>query len=468
MIYIWQARFQSLLNGLRYEKPMRVALPFMVLFGLLPLGWMVADLSPWQVLGGSWLLVVLLALLSIRTSLNSTSTQLLLLLPFTPRTLCYTVLGELILEQSWPLLTLSGGSLLWLASRHMNICWLLLLSAGMLLAPVCALLGLLLAHSLASGALWRRLCSLMALVSGLLFMSIAKLLTPQPEALLLLLCCLLALLLGPLAPLIGKLYASVFYQQQASRRHRQAVPGMRPLLAWLERKNNPESAFLFKALLNQSRNPFTWIRTGIMVLLVALFPLVYPYVQGYASKSVVATLYALAVTLFHVLEPGTCALGGEGNRLTLLLTAPLKPAHLLRARLLVFLLLIVGEGLFIGALLGWWLHLTAQEYASMFTTVCLLLSGCTTLLVCGSAHDADLNQAAETLAERLLQEEGPFTPLRMLLLGSCLGYAFGSGVLLWTLPFWYALPLLSVLTGTLFLLSWRFGLGGLTRLVKPH
>jgi len=88
--------------------------------------------------------------------------------------------------------------------------------------------------------------------------------------------------------------------------------------------------------------------------------------------------------------------------------------------------------------------------------VILILIGYTTFIVWGSAWDEDLNLASEGMMQVLTQEELPFTPRRLQLLGLSLILIAGMLLLVWKLPVLLSMPVLVLLDGIMIAVGWRF------------
>ncbi len=88
--------------------------------------------------------------------------------------------------------------------------------------------------------------------------------------------------------------------------------------------------------------------------------------------------------------------------------------------------------------------------------VILILIGYTTFIVWGSAWDEDLNLASEGMMQVLPQEELPFTPRRLRLLGLSLLLIVVMFLLVWKLPALLSMPVLVLLDGMVMVVGWRF------------
>jgi hypothetical protein len=162
------------------------------------------------------------------------------------------------------------------------------------------------------------------------------------------------------------------------------------------------------------------------------------------------------LSLLHIIEVAPNAISGEGNRLALYLTAPLALSHILRAKLILFLLPVLSESIVIGLLLSWQLALALNQVAFALAAIVLIVLGNVTLLVLGSAWDENLNLAIEGTLQAILQEEVPVSPRKMGLFNlSVLLFAL-MFLLLWKAPALLALVGLVVLNALIIIGMWRF------------
>jgi hypothetical protein len=159
------------------------------------------------------------------------------------------------------------------------------------------------------------------------------------------------------------------------------------------------------------------------------------------------------------------ALSGEGARLALYLTAPLRTGKLLRAKLLAVLppVMIIS-----------WLAVFAMTAGTGTSTADLILAaGTTTLFLIGvtgfvvwaGVADVDLNALPSGTADLLLQEELPITPRRLQLLGVSLVVLAVAIGLLWWLPLGQVLAVAGILCGGLLWIGWRLAQSGMKSLV---
>jgi len=160
-------------------------------------------------------------------------------------------------------------------------------------------------------------------------------------------------------------------------------------------------------------------------------------------------------------------LGAEGNRLALLLTAPLSHADLLRAKLAALLVPFLVGGVGAALLVGLAAGLPARQLATATVAVVLLVTGLAAVFAWGSAWDADLGLEIEGGLRGLLQEQTPLTPVRALLVAAS---ALLLGLDLLALRALPATPALAALLGLDVLvlgIGWRAGGDGLRRLIAP-
>ncbi|HEV2660003.1 MAG TPA: hypothetical protein VGU68_05345, partial [Ktedonobacteraceae bacterium] len=268
---------------------------------------------------------------------------------------------------------------------------------------------------------------------------------------------------------IGELYSTVFTRLQAWGRSRNAftLPGARSMRGIFERRRGLTAALFARAIVSQSRSMIFWLRLLVVLIVFSLFPLVRSALSSFAlSDTCLAALYAAGLAIAHILEPAPGAISGEGNRLSIYLTAPCKPAHILRAKLVVVLLPILGEGLLMGLFLCWRLGLTFNQASFVIYAIGLIIISCTTLLVLGSVWDEDLNLAVEGAVQTLLQEEAPLTPRRMALLSIAIVCVSTMFLVVWRLPGTLALLTLAMLTIGIVVSMWNFSCTHMSLLVR--
>ena len=266
--------------------------------------------------------------------------------------------------------------------------------------------------------------------------------------------CMLLLLIfmGPLASLTGILYQQAFYTiaGRSSGRAALMLPG-RAFSAWLSHYRNLTGALLYKGLLNQSRNVFTWGRAVILAVCVALFPLLQKLLLSYGFSPVAqVAVYSSIVAILAVVEYAAYAISSEGARISYYLLAPFTLATYLRARLVVFLLPVLSIGLAVSMFLTWEMHLSFYEAGLAVVLLALLLTGYTACIVLGSASDLDINQVAEGAMQTLMLEELPVTPRRLQLLGLSILLLAGMILLVLKLPVVLAIFALLSLNGLVY------------------
>jgi hypothetical protein len=162
------------------------------------------------------------------------------------------------------------------------------------------------------------------------------------------------------------------------------------------------------------------------------------------------------VAILAIVEYAAYAVSSEGVRLNYYLVAPPGIATYLRARLAVFLIPALLIGLPLSLVFSWWIGLPVMALAQAILMVILILIGYTTFIVWGSAWDQDLNLASEGMMQVLTEEELPFTPRRLQLLGLSLLLIAGMLLLVWKLPLLLSMPVLVLLDGMLMAVGWRF------------
>lgn len=499
-VAIWRTSMMSLRNATRANRGLQIAFLFAGLMGLalgVWGGWQLwLHLRQWQEQGtmalstGLWLLCIgtwnglsFFALLGLSRLVGSDESILLFTLPLSPATHFRALCGAFFIENQWLVGTLQfliTGYVLLAGLGWRGLPWLLMLQlGGVVTIFVYVLVGLLvIRYLLPRGRGKERVVAVLLLVILLALVGVAlKFSGPaiqqwflhlSPVLVGLFFAVLLLLIMGPGAVPLGKLYATTFcVLQEQDRAHKGAVlPGLRWLQGMAERRRSLTGALFAKALANQGRNIFFWVRLVTIWGLLAFFPLLRSWLHGYGfHDTALVIVYASVLTIGHIIETGPSAFGGEGNRLTLYLTAPLAAAQILKAKILVFLLPVLLEGLVMGLLLSCYSGLNALQMLLANGVILLVVGGGTMLLVCGSTWDADINLSIEGLVAMIMYEEGPFTPRRMQLFSLTLLFQALIVLILWRMPLMVALPVLVLLNGGLVYGMWRFGLRRLQRVV---
>lgn len=487
---------------------------------------LIARITAWQTLGpvavqaGLWSLCVLtwsgMGLITIVESLlqgiGNDQTLLLFTLPIRPSDRFHALYGTFFIGRLWNWLLLEMGitgvalavTLGWKA-----LIWLALLQLGVACAVMCALLATLLVVGcvLTGGRLsypfysvrWERplkraatraptplnsspaptrpthllklqlgIWIVVALFVVALFIYAILTTWLSPElACLLLFALFLLVTLGPLAEAAGRLYGAAFVTIQSWDRSRKArvIPGIGLLTRLLARQRNLAGALLVKGVLSQSRNVLFWARVIFIIVALAFFPLVRSLLAHYRiSDTLFVVGYTSGLAMLSILEQAPNAFSSEGNRLTLYLVAPFSLAEILRAKLMVFLLPVLLEGLTIGLFLSWRLGLTLSSMSFATMAIILVILGCTALPVWGSVWDEDLNLMVEGAMQTLMQEEAAITRKRLALLNLSMVLLAASFLLIWKLPALFALLTLILLDGVVLMTMWYFGRTQLRRL----
>ncbi|HZO72544.1 MAG TPA: hypothetical protein VFB60_10110 [Ktedonobacteraceae bacterium] len=283
-------------------------------------------------------------------------------------------------------------------------------------------------------------------------------------------CTMLVLLLlawFPLAQRTGLLYLAALQQQQGRDRSPRAfiISGFDILLILLKRRRTPVGAILFKGTLQQSRHFLAWLRLIALVGMLLLFPWLRPWLASLHLNDILqVAFYAASVAFLALLEYAPYAIGSEGARLALYLSAPLNLTTFLRARLCSYLLPAMIIGWLSALLLGYWAGLSMLSLLLALVLLGLILTGYVALAVLGSAWDADLTQRADDPLQTLVLEEFPITPRRLLLLGLTIPFFGGMLLLCWKLSAPATLLALACLDMAVFMIGERLGKSALARL----
>ncbi len=90
----------------------------------------------------------------------------------------------------------------------------------------------------------------------------------------------------------------------------------------------------------------------------------------------------------------------------------------------------------------------------------------TSFYVCGSAWDEDLNLVSEGMMPVISQEELPFTPRRLQLLGLSFLLLGAMFLLVWKLPMSLSMPVLMLLDAIMLILGWHFSYAQIQGLIN--
>jgi hypothetical protein len=447
------------LSGASAWRLTHLLLAWQVTGGLVPRLWALC-LAAWVAAGG-------LGFLALREQGVGDRARLLFTLPLSPagraRALYLSAVAQL--ANLWLLCLGSLGTAFSLVLGTRAWPWIaaLLLGQGVALAMVG--LGLALAATLSKAR--RRVAFLAVLTvsagAGALLLRAPSL--PGPGVVALLSAVVLALALGPLAALFGRLYERAFQALLAASPRTRRRRFIRLFTRGLSLRRTPTAALLTRGLLVRGRQWVDWARLGLVAALLAGFPRLRPALAAHGLPDTFTLPAAVALLFLMILVDGSASpLGAEGNRLALLLTAPLSQAELLRAKLADLLgpILLggVGSALLVGMVSG----LPARQLAMAAAAVALLLTGLAAVFAWGSAWDADLNLEIEGGLRGLLQEQTPLTPVRALLVAASALLLALDLLTLRALPPAAGLAALAGLNALTLGLAWRLGLTALRRL----
>ncbi len=501
---VWRAQLTSLRNASRYDTRMRVAGVILLLFNIGVGYWSISQLllrlQQWQVSGQAtlstnlwlmcinvWLGMSVFTIIGMLNAMGSDETLLLFTLPISPAMRFRIFYGTFFVQNLWNWLLLEVGCVGYVLIALLGtqgILWLLLLQCGVAVSVGCVLILALLfiryvlfPDRTKTRTVIVALCATLGLVlvlhffaqkgaiaqHSLLFASLSPMLMLFPFLITLL------LLLGPFSSYIGTLYIAAFQHVQSggSTRNAFTFPGVRLINSILARRSSLVRALFGKALFSQTRNWLFWVRLALVIVLLALFPFAHSFLNRYGfSDTLQVIAYTSGVVVWHVLEVAPSALSGEGNRLTLYLTAPLKFAHILRAKLLLFLLPVLIEGLLITLLLSWQVRLALSQVSFSLVAVLCIITASVTLPVLGSIWDEDLEATVEGAMGAILQEEAPISPKRIGLVNCSILLFAGMILLLWKMPSLFALVVLAGVVIVVLVSMWNVSTPGLQRMMR--
>jgi hypothetical protein len=488
---IWNAHLKSALNALPNDPRAKIAWFFALSIdcgvGLWSINQLLAHVSQWQAAGtevlrthlwqlfcGAWIGIGLFAALSTMTlGFGGDQPRLLMTVPLPPAARFRALYGLMFFEGigNWLMLAviMIGIPLIILLGWQAFV-WLLLLLLGVTIAVWMSLVTILIIFRYVLP--YFKKAFLIALVTciGIGFVYIALHMfgitsrlsvLSAPAPLLVNVLCLIVLILvaGPFAGFTGKLYEEAFHEMEGrSRSHTVInVPGIRLLSKLLRRYRNLTGALLVKGLLNQSRNVFTWGRVIIILVCIGLFPLIRTLLASFGiSRMLLAVVYAAAVAVLAVIDYAPYAISSEGSRLIYYLVTQAGIKTYLRSRLMVLLIATLLVGLTISLVMSWWIGLSIIELAQVVMMVSLIVIAYTAFCVWGSSWDEDPNLVSEGMMPVISQEELPFTPKRLQLLG--LGFLLNGMMflLVWKLPVYLSMPALFLLDAIVLILGWHF------------
>ncbi len=275
----------------------------------------------------------------------------------------------------------------------------------------------------------------------------------------------LLLALGPLADRLGRLYERAFRSLLGATPRPRRRRFARLVTRLLAARRTLSTALLVREILSRGRHWVDWARFALVAGFLAGFPHLRPALLARGLPDALTIPGGVALLAFLLLVDGSSSpLGAEGNRLALLLTAPLSRGELLRAKLAALLLPLLLGTVAATLLLGLLCRVGLRAMLGETAASALILAGLVALFTWGSAWDADPGMEIEPGLRGLLQEQTPLTPVRALLValgGALLGLDL---LLLRALPEGLALPALAMLQAAVLGAGWRMGVSGLRRL----
>lgn len=486
---VCQVRLAAFRNGCLRDGRARAGWLVAGLFGLALAVFLASRLAPaigdWQAQGslemplwlvclGTWASIAGLGALSfLRKGFADDEASLLHTMPIPPAGLIRAMFGVAVLDLLAWLLVTTGSVAFSLASSlgWPGLGWAALLSVGSIAAVWIALLlvvstlrylvpnlGKAVVGVLVAGAALLALCYSQMPEGFPENTSPGHLSLPAPGLLAVLIGLVVVVGLGPLAGPIGRAYVVAYHLTQGRATRQIAIT--RPIAWFVEsvflHRRTLTGALMYKGTLGRIRHWLNWARLVVLIGALAAFPWVRDLVEPYGVPDRLLVVgFVCGLVVYAVLDGATSPIGGEANRLTLLLTAPLSMIDILRAKLIAFLAPVLAPSLGATVLLCFWLDLEALDILVAVLSVALIILGVAALVVWGSAWDEDLDLAIESGLMGLLQEEAPMTPRRMLLVGlAALLLAFGLFVY-WRLPEPHSLvALVTVDLAALFVTGW--------------
>jgi len=169
-----------------------------------------------------------------------------------------------------------------------------------------------------------------------------------------------------------------------------------------------------------------------------------------------AVVYASGVAILAIIDYAPYAVSSEGSRLVYYLVARASLKAYLRSKLMLLLIAALVVGLTISLVMSWWIRLSILELAQAVTMVSLIVIAYTPFCIWGSAWDEDLNLVSEGMMPVISQEELPFTPRRLQLLGLSFLLLGTMFLLVWKLPVPLSVPALILLDAIVLILGWHF------------
>lgn len=494
---IWSAHRRSVRNVRRTDARMKIVFVVGIVLGLAAGVWsasrLIVQLRSWQAIGlpaveanlwlvcvGGWAAITFLAILALRQhGFASDESLLLFTLPIPSASRFRALYGQIFIEElaNWLLLSTAilgvglGLTLHWTAAI-----WIALLVVGALVSTWCGIVVTLLVVQALILRARLLIYVALALLVGLLLSGLALAwyrpgthvsIALNPGLATGMLLVLLLLMLWPGSGWAGTLYEQTFQavQSQAQARKVRYLPGVRALMTALERYRTPTAALCTKGILRQSRSFIAWLRIGAIALYLLPFGWArVAVVPQYLSDLQLVVVYVTLLFILTMIDGSASPVGGEGNRLTLYLTAPISGAAFLRAKLIVLLIPMLFGGLLVISVLSWWANLSPPMYISALALAGLIITGSTMLFVYGSTWDADLGMEVEGAIQALVLEEAPITPRRIMIVNLSLVLVALQLFLVWTLSTIVAIVVLTLIDSILLVALRRFGDAQLRRL----
>ena len=501
VLIIWNAHLKSSFSALRNDSRTKIAWLFALSIdcgiGLWSINQLLAHVSQWQASGsevlkthlwllfsGAWLGIGLFAALSTMTlGFGGDQPRILMILPISPAARFRAMYGLMFFEGIGNWLMLAAvviGIPLIIVLGWQALIWLLLLLLGVTIAVWMSIVVVLLVFRYVLPYLKKAfLIVLVTCISiGFVYMvlrmvgitsRLSVLSTPALPLVNVLCVMVLVILAGPFAGVTGKLYEEAFHEMEGRTRSRTVinVPGVRLLNKLLRRNRNLTVALMVKGLLNQSRNVFTWGRVAIILVSIAIFPMLQTFLISFGfSKMLLAVVYASGVAILAIVDYAPYAVSSEGSRLVYYLVARVSIKTYLRSRLMVLLIAALVVGLAISIAMSWWIGLSMIQIAQTVIMVSLVVIAYTSFCVWGSAWDEDLNLVSQGMMPVISQEELPFTPRRLQLLGLSFLLIGMMFLLVWKLPMFLSVPSLMLLDAIVLVLGWHFSMNQIRELIN--
>ncbi len=300
----------------------------------------------------------------------------------------------------------------------------------------------------------------------------------------------LLVILWSLAWFLGRVYAPAWSRLQETRLVRPGLAkGPKSRASHFARRllspwQGATRAILLKDWRTMARSPLFPIRVLGLLLTWAMFSVVKDRlaIQNPLAAVPLIVAYVLLCLQALVVEPTANAFAGEGNRLSLILTAPLSPRQLIRAKLVAQLIPALLACAISTFVVGFLVPLPWPMIGLTALLACFVTATNATLLVGGSVVATDLSIGVSGVLEEILFEETMVSPIaayRMALAGFSLIFQAANVVLL-ALPYWWGrgggslsnvfwaglATAFLALNGATALGAWRVGAAGLNRLTR--